>query len=228
MKARDVMTTQVVTVDAATPVQGVASMMLGQGISAVPVVDGQGHLEGMVSEGDLMRRAESGTDRGRRSWWLRLFGDEAREASDYIKTHGGTAGDVMTRTLITVGPDEDIADVAMLLEKKRIKRVPVVEGDRLVGIVSRADLLRGLATHGSLGRTPPKGDREIRDALVAHLESEPWASSAMVNVTVNDGVVNLWGVYDTKEQHEALLVAARNAAGARSVEDHMSLTPSIS
>lgn len=227
MKARDVMTSRVATVAITTPVEAVASTMLTQGVSGLPVVDGDGRLRGIVSEGDLMRRAETGTADAPRSWWLRLFGDEEEEARQYIKSHGATAGDVMTRGVTTVGPDEDIASIAMLLEKKRIKRVPVVDGEKLLGIVSRADLLRGLATHGSLGRTAPAGDREIRDALVAHLASQPWASSAMVNVIVNDGVVNLWGVYDSRDQHQALLVAARNAPGAKGVEDHMTFTPAV-
>jgi len=227
MKALDVMTNRVVTVDTTTPVQEVASVMLTQGVSGLPVMDGNGRLQGMVSEGDLMRRAETGTADAPRPWWLRLFGDEEKEAREYIKSHGATAGDVMTRGVTTIGPDEDIASVAMLLEKKGIKRVPVVEDGKLLGIVSRADLLRGLATHGSLNRTAPAGDRGIRDALVAHLASQPWASSAMVNVTVNDGVVNLWGVYDSKDQHAALMVAARNAPGSQGVEDHMTFTPSV-
>jgi CBS domain-containing protein len=197
--------------------------MLAQGVSGIPVLDRDGRLRGLVSEGDLMRRAETGTDVARRSWWLRMFGSGENAARDYIKTHGATAGDVMSHPVVTVGPDEDIANVALLLEKKRIKRVPVAEDAKLLGIVSRADLLRGLATRGPLALERPAGDREIREALVAHLTTQPWATSALVNVTVNDGVVNMWGVFDSREQHEALLVAARNAPGARGVEDHMSL-----
>lgn len=225
MKARDVMTTQVASVLPSTPIREVASLMLTQGISGVPVVDQQGRLRGLVSEGDLMRRAETGTDDAPRSWWLRLFGSGEKAAKEYIKTHGATAGDVMSHPVVTVGPDEDIANVAMLLEKKRIKRVPVSVDGKLLGIVSRADLLRGLATHGPLAVTQTSGDREIRDALVTHLAAQPWATSALVNVTVNEGVINMWGVFDTKEQHQALLVAARNTPGARGVEDHMSTAP---
>lgn len=225
MKARDVMTTQVATVTLSTPVHEVANLMLSQRVSGVPVLDRDGHLRGIVSEGDLMRRAETGTDAAPRSWWLRMFRSGESGARDYIKTHGATAGDVMSHPVVTVRPDEDIANVALLLEKKRIKRVPVAEDGKLLGIVSRADLLRGLAMHGPLAVEQPADDRAIRDALVAHLAEQSWSTSALVNVTVNDGVVNLWGVYDSKEQHEALLVAARNTPGARGVEDHMSLEP---
>lgn len=225
MKVKDVMTTRVVTVTTTTPVQEVAEKLLAARVSAVPVVDAGGRLLGIVSEGDLMRRTETGTDAAPRSWWLRMFRSGESGARDYIKTHGTTAGDVMSRPVVTVGPDEDIASVALLLEKKRIKRVPVATNSELLGIVSRADLLRGLATHGPLAAGQPADDRAIRDALVEHLAGQSWATSAFVNVTVNDGVINLWGAFDSKEQHEALLVAARNTAGARGVEDHMSLDP---
>lgn len=225
MKAKDVMTTQVASVSPSTPVQDVANLMLTQRVSGIPVVDGDGHLRGIVSEGDLMRRTETGTDAAPRSWWLRMFRSGESGAKDYIKTHGATAGDVMSHPVVTVSPDEDIADIAMLLEKKRIKRVPVAEDGKLLGIVSRADLLRGLAMHGPLAVERPADDRQIRDALVEHLATQSWATSALVNVTVNDGVINLWGVYDSKKQHEALLVAARNVPGARGVEDHMSVAP---
>ena len=221
MKAIDVMTTQVVTVTADTPVAEVANLMLSQHVSGVPVLDRDGSLRGIVSEGDLMRRAETGTDRRQRSWWLRLVGDEAGEARDYVKTHGATAGDVMTHPVNSVSPEADLSEVAMLLEKRRIKRVPVVDDGKLVGLVSRADLLRGLATKGGLA-APPADDRAKREALVEHLAQQSWASSAMVNVTVDDGVVHLWGVYETEDQHEALLVAARNVTGATEVEDHLS------
>jgi CBS domain-containing protein len=206
-------------------VQEVAEKLLAARVSAVPVVDANGHLLGIVSEGDLMRRTETGTDAAPRSWWLRMFRSGESGARDYIKTHGASAGDVMSSPAVTVGPDEDIARVALLLEKKRIKRVPVAANGELLGIVSRADLLRGLATHGPLAAEPPADDRAIRDALVKHLDEQPWARSALVNITVHDGVVNLWGVFDSTEQHEALLVAARNTAGVRGVEDHLSLDP---
>jgi len=222
MKARDVMSTQVVTVTADTPVRDVANLMLSQHVSGVPVVGLDGRLRGIVSEGDLMRRVEAGTDRRQRSWWLRLVGDETAEARDYVKTHGATARDVMTTPVTTIDSETDLSEVALLLEKNRIKRAPVVQDGKLVGLVSRADLLRGLASSSGGLEAPQAGDRDKRDTLVKHIAEQPWASSAMVNVTVDDGVVHLWGVYDSEEQHEALLVAARNVAGDSAVEDHLS------
>ena len=225
MAVRDVMTTQLVTARAETTVQELAHQMLVRRVSGIPVTDGKGNLLGMVSEGDLMRRTEVGTDRqAHRSWWLRLFGDGAEEARDYIKTHGATAADVMTREVITVHPEDDIATVAMLLEKHHIKRAPVVDEGKLLGIIARSDLLRGLATHGPLNSGATHSDREIRAALVKHLHEQAWSDSALINVTVNEGVVNLWGVYDSEAQHDALMVAARNTPGVQDVEDHLSLS----
>jgi CBS domain-containing protein len=228
MQIRDVMTSRLETAKGETPVQELAHMMLTKRISGVPVVDDNGKLQGIVSEGDLMRRTEVGTDgQAHRSWWLKMFADPADEARDYIKTHGATAADVMSRGAISVSPEDDIGKVALLLEKHQIKRAPVLQDGRLVGIVSRSDLLRGLATHGPLNTGGDRSDREIRDALIAHLNEQTWSVPALVNITVNDAVVNLWGVYDTKDQHNALLVAARNTPGAKGVEDHLSLHPTV-
>jgi CBS domain-containing protein len=225
MAVHDVMTTQLATARAEATVQELAHQMLVRRVSGIPIVDGAGELQGMVSEGDLMRRTEVGTDeRAHRSWWLRLFGDGAEEARDYIKTHGATAAEVMTRKVITVTPEDDLAEVAMLLEKHSIKRAPVIDQGKLVGIITRSDLMRGLATHGPLNSGSTHSDREIRNALVKHLNSQPWSTSALLNVTVNEAVVNLWGVYDSDAQHDALLVAARNTPGVQGVEDHLSLS----
>ena len=219
------MTTQLSTAHAATTVQELAHLMLVRRVSGLPVVDDHGKLVGMVSEGDLMRRTEVGTDqRAHRSWWLRLFGDGADEAREYIKSHGATAAVVMSDEVISVSPEDELASVAMLFEKHHIKRAPVLEDGNLVGIISRSDLLRGLATHGPLNAGVAREDREIRDTLIKHLHSQPWSSSAMLNVTVHDAVVNLWGVYDSDAQHDALLVAARNTPGVKDVDDHLSLS----
>jgi len=152
MRARDVMTPDVITVDPDTSVQAVAKLLSERGISGVPVVDAADQLVGIVSEGDLLHRVETGTDRRperltgrRRSWWLDTIASNEELARDYAKSHGRTAKDVMTRDVISVTDTTELADVAMLLETKRIKRVPVLRDGRLVGIVSRANLVRALA-----------------------------------------------------------------------------------
>jgi CBS domain-containing protein len=225
MLAKDVMTTQVVTVEADTPVQRIAEILLAHRISAVPVVDASGGIVGIVSEGDLMRRAETGTER-HRSWWLRLVAGADDLARDYVKTHGRRAADVMTREVITVSEEVPVGTVARLLEERRIKRVPVVRGNRLVGIVSRADLLRGLATEPAPSEpAPATDDQAIRARLIATLGEVRWTRPEYVRVIVTDGVVHLWGFAGSKEERRALLVAAGNVPGVRGVEDHMSAIP---
>jgi CBS domain-containing protein len=227
MVARDVMTADVVTVSAETAVPEIAALLLEHRISAVPVVDAKGGLLGIVSEGDLMRRPEAGTEVRRRSWWLRLFSDQADLARDFVKTHGLRATDVMTREVVTVGDDTPLAAIAQILEERRIKRVPVVRGERLVGIVSRADLLRAVAARWprSDAAAGKPDDRAIRERLLETIRSAEWVTDAFVNVMVTDGVVHLWGVIESDVQRDALRVAAERIPGVRAVEDHLGNLP---
>src|SRR5690606_8514615 len=140
MQASDVMSTPVISVTEDTSVAEVARLLLRHGISAMPVLGANGRLLGIVSEGDLVRRVESGTER-EASWWLRLFGDSEERVRDYAKTHGRRVTDVMTREVTTVNEDASLPEIAALLERRRIKRVPVMRGGEVVGIVSRANLL---------------------------------------------------------------------------------------
>lgn len=220
MIARDVMTTRVVTVGPETPVREVAQLLLERRISAVPVVDADGRILGIVSEGDLIGRPEIGPPR-RRSWWLALLGGAGEGAAEYVKAHGGHAKDVMTPGVVSITEDAPLGEVAQLLEERRIKRVPVVHQGKLVGIVSRADLLRALAS--AKDRTPAGGssDQAIRERFLAVLDRESWAVLAHVNVTVTDGIVHLWGLADSEEQRRALLVAAEGIPGVRGVQDHL-------
>lgn len=227
MQARDLMTTAVVTVSPETLVREIARLLLGHRISAVPVVDTDNRILGIVSEGDLMRRAEMGTE-WHRSWWLSLTADVDELAREYVKSHGRRADDVMTREVVTVAEDTPAGEIASLLESRRIKRVPVVRDGRLVGIVSRADLLRGLAAHPP----EPEGhsstdDRAIREQLLRELRASRWASPASVNVVVKDGAVHLWGLVRTEEERQALRVAASNVPGVRAVEDHLVRLPVV-
>jgi CBS domain-containing protein len=221
MRAMDVMTSNVVTVDENTPVQAAARLMAERGISALPVIDRQSRVIGMVSEGDLIHRAETGTER-RRAWWLDMLASTNQLAADYVKSHGGRVKDVMTREVISVTDTTPVADIAAVLETKRIKRVPVLRAGRLVGIVSRANLVRALAM--TIAEEPSGDaahDQTIRDRLLAELRAQPWAEVAPENVTVKDGVVHLWSSYMSQEEKRALIVAAESIPGVRSVEEHM-------
>jgi CBS-domain-containing membrane protein len=221
MNAMDVMTNSVVTIDADASVQTAARLMAEREVSALPVVDHDGRVIGMVSEGDLLHRAETGTER-RRAWWLDMLTSTAELAGDYVRSHGGRVADVMTRDVVSVLETTPVADIAILLEANRIKRVPVLRDGRLVGIVSRANLVRALAM--TIEETPRGGeadDRTIRERLLAELRAQRWAEVAPANVTVRDGTVHLWSSYMSDGERRALVVAAEKIPGVRGVEDHM-------
>lgn len=225
MRAMDVMTSEVLTVDENASVPAVAKLLAERGISAVPVVDKENRVIGMVSEGDLLHRAETGTER-RGSWWLEMMASTNKLAGDYIKSHSGRVKDVMTRDVVSVIDTTPVADIAVLLETNRIKRVPVVRDGKLVGIVSRANLVRALAmTIEGQASSTEADDRSIRDKLLAELKAQRWAEVSPANVTVNDGVVHLWSSYLSEQEKRALVVAAENTPGVRRVEDHMRPVP---
>jgi CBS domain-containing protein len=221
MRAADVMMSEVITVGEDASVQEAARLMAEHGISAVPVVDRDKRVVGMVSEGDLLHRAETGTER-RRSWWLDMVASANQLAGEYVKSHSGCVKDVMTRDVISVTEETGVADIAILLETNRIKRVPVLLDGRLVGIVSRANLVRALAmTINERPSGAEADDRAIRDRLLAELKAQKWAEVAPANITVKDGVVHLWSSYYSDQEKRALVVAAESIPGVRRVEDHM-------
>lgn len=219
MKAHDVMVSPVVTVKPSATVKDVAKLFLERRISAVPVVTGQGKLVGIVSEGDLVHRAEIGTEQ-RRSWWLLLLAEDQELAADYIKAHGRKIEDVMVRNVITATPDTPLDEVARLLEQHGIKRVPIVRDGQLVGIVSRANLVQAVASSGSKLEIPVS-DGSIRDKLLLHLNAQRWAHTELLNATVNDGIVDLWGITGSETERKAIRVAAETMTGVRAVKDHM-------
>ena len=223
MHAIDVMTSEVISVDENATVPAVARLLAERGISAVPVVDKDNQVIGMVSEGDLLHRIETGTER-RQSWWLDMMASTSKLAGDYVKSHGGKVKDVMTLDVLTVTETTPVADIALLLETNRIKRVPVMRDGRLVGIVSRANLVRALAmTIDEPPSSADTDDRSIREKLLAELKAQRWAEVSPANVTVKDGVVHLWSSYLSEQEKRALVVAAENIPGVRRVEDHMRL-----
>jgi CBS domain-containing protein len=230
MNAKDVMTTEVVTVSPETTVQELAKLLSEKGISGTPVVDASQRLVGVVSEGDLLHRAETGTERRvqrRRSWWLESVATEQELARDYVKAHGRTVADIMTREVISAEETTDLADLAMLLETKRIKRVPVVSGGKLVGIVSRANLVRALATTSSAPKiVADTDDRTIREQLLAELRQQQWANIWAADIMVRDKVVHVWFSADESDaERQAVRVAAENVPGVRGFEAHIVPAP---
>lgn len=220
MIAADVMVSNVITVSPETRVAEVAEILLRNRISAVPVVDAAGQIVGIVSEGDLMHRAEAGTEI-RRSWWLRALTSNEAMAADFVRSHSQNVADVMTRRVITAGPETPLYEIANLLERNRIKRVPIVKDGKLVGIISRANLLQALASlkPAASGKAPE--DSAIRQRILAEVEKQPWTHPSLINVIVQDGDVALWGVVSSKSEKDAIRVMAETAPGARTVSDHI-------
>jgi CBS domain-containing protein len=220
VKARDVMTTPVITATPETPVREIASVLLEKRISGMPIVEGS-RVVGVVSEGDLLRRIESGTE-PRRSKWLEALIEPDVQAADFVRSRGLLARDVMTRDLVWVEADSDLRDVAKVFEQRRIKRVPVLESGRLVGIISRANLLRALMLYSP----PPAGDVQSDQAILAaireRLQDEAWLDLSRLNIVVTDGVVHLWGTIRSDEQRRALEVAVGGVPGVRDVQNHTS------
>lgn len=220
MNAADVMTRDVVTVRPETPVPEVVKLLLGRGISGAPVVDKDGQLLGIVTEGDLVRRAELGTER-KRGNWTAFFTGTATLAREYVQSHGLVASDVMTQGVAAVTPDASLADVADLMESRHVRRVPVVQDGRVIGIVSRANLLRAFASMPAEPAPAKTDDAAIRDALIGELSHQSWSRRPENSIVVNDGVVHLWGLAGTEDEKRALELAAARTPGARSVESHI-------
>lgn len=218
--AKDVMTSPVIAVGPDSTVDEVAGILLSHGISAVPVID-RGALLGIVSEGDLIRRAEIGTAPQGRSWWLRVFANNAALAEGYVKSHSAHVTDVMTKQVATVIESTPVVEIATLLEHNRIKRVPVLRDAQVVGIVSRSSLVRALvvARKGRRGSIP-LDDSSIRLEILDALRSESWPSTGNRDVTVNNGVVAFWGAYLSEQERKATLILAENTAGVRAIDDH--------
>jgi len=241
MLAKDVMTVGVVTVLEDTPVEEIARTLLKRRISAVPVVNLEDQLVGIVSEGDLIGRPESGAERDD-SWWLSGILDPEERARKYARARGHRAKDVMTTPVITAHEDDSLAKLAAMLEGSRIKRVPVVRKDRVLGIVSRANLLHGLAAlpdtvtdaEGSTERIavqssgPVMSDAQtIRASILNKVHTEIGVRGS-INVIVSDGTVDLWGGVETEAERQAVRAAAENTPNVTAVKDHISvLSPAL-
>lgn len=222
MNAGDIMVGDVVTVGPEAAVREVALLMLERRISGVPVVDGEQRVLGILSEGDLIRRPEIRTDHARRGWLSFFLSDEER-ARDFVKSHGRKASEVMTQPAICVAPDTPLAELVRLMERHRVKRLPVIRQGKLAGLVTRADLVRALVAQHDVSPAATS-DRDLRDRIDTMLRGEDWATSAYVHVNVENGVAHLWGTVESAAQREALILAVRGVAGVRDVQPHLGRT----
>jgi CBS domain-containing protein len=220
MQAQDVMTQYVISIGPDDTIARAIRLLLQERISGLPVIDPSGRLVGMVTEGDLLRRAETGTER-QRPRWLEFFAGLGRVADEYVHAHGRRISEIMTTDPVTVTEETPLEKVVTLMERRRVKRLPVVRGDKVVGIISRANLLHALASVAGETKPASVDDQGIRTRLLAELAKERWAPTAMIDVTVRGGVVELWGTVTNERQRQALIVAAENIPGVKQVNDHL-------
>ena len=227
MKAADLMTSFVVTVTPEATIEYAAQLMLQHRISGLPVTDSDGAVLGIVTESDLLRRAEIGTDK-RHARWVSLLIGPGRLAQEYVNTHGRKVGEVMTERVFTVTPEMPLADLVALMETKHVKRVPIVDQGRLVGIVSRADVMAALV--GLLSEKPAGSvtDSDIRNQILAEIDRQPWGPRDSVDVIVTNGVVVLKGTIPDERERAALCVAAENVPGVKAVHDRLVWIDSVS
>jgi CBS domain-containing protein len=220
MRAIDVMTPSVICAQPDMTVQEAAKRLVENRISGMPVVDESGALVGIVSEGDLLRRVETSTQT-RNPWWLEFLSSTRELATTFVKEHGRLVGDVMTPEVMTVDEQTSLTDIADMMERRSIKRVPVLRDGKLVGIVSRSNLIRALASvPPPVQDDAPVSDREIAEAIVAALHGKRWALPKE-NVIVVDGVAHLWGMIQSDEEEKALCIAASEVKGVKHVQAHL-------
>lgn len=226
MKARDVMVSPVITVAESSTVRDLAKLLLANRISAVPVVNPAGKVVGIVSEADLTHRAEAGTERPS-SWWLSLVSGDRALAAEYVQSHAHKVRDVMRTDVQTAQPDTPLVEIADMLEEKHIKRVPIVNAaGELVGIVSRANIIQAVASvRPKLEISLP--DTAVRERLVAELKKQPWSHVHNLNVTVANGVVDVWGFTESDKERQAIRIAAESVPGVVAVNDHLMRAPAF-
>jgi len=224
MRAAQVMTPDVLSIASDATVFEAAELLVGTGVSAMPVADKTGRMIGIISEADLIRRAEIGTE-PRKSWLQRIFSDDVVAAAEYVTLHSRRVSDVMSKPVVTVQEDDTLGHVADVMAKHKVKRVPVVRDGFVVGIVSRANLLQALLSRDPKEEGPHPSDREIRREVEAVVRKQAWTSPWPTNIFVNAGVVHLWGFVASDAASEAYRVAAENVAGVKKVKNHLRRMP---
>jgi CBS domain-containing protein len=220
MKASDVMTRSVIPIGHTASLSKAIHLMLDNRVSGLPVLDDEGKVVGILTEGDLLRRGETATDR-QRPRWLEILMGPRRIAEEYVKSHGRKVEDVMTRDVVSVTEDTALDEIVQSMEQHRIKRVLVLKDNLLAGIVSRADLLSALARVLDEHADGTHSDKEIQERIDADLEKGAWVPRDGVSITVSNGVVSLNGVILEEKEREALRVVAENTPGVKAVEDHL-------
>jgi CBS-domain-containing membrane protein len=219
MRAHQIMTRSVITVTPDDTILAAAKLMLDRHVSGLPVVDTAGRLVGIVSEGDFIRRSEIGTQK-KRGRWLKFLLGAGEAATEYVHQHGKKISEVMTRDPITITEDTPLDEIVTSMETNGVKRLPVMNGTKLVGIVSRANLLQAVADLARDIPDPTADDDHIRSRIVAAIEKNDWSPFGL-NVIVRDGIVHLSGVITEERSRQASIVAAENVAGVKKVHDHL-------
>jgi len=219
MLARQIMTQHVITIGADAPIADAVDAMLRHHVSGLPVVDANGDLVGIVSEGDFIRRAEIGTQK-KRGRWLSFLAGADRVAADFVHAHGRKVGDIMTTDPLTISEDTPLDELVGIMESNKVKRLPVMRGNRMVGIVTRSDFLPTLADLARHAPSPSADDDRTREQVIAAIEGAAWAPCRL-KVTARDGVVSLSGVVASKNTRQAAIVAAENVPGVTKVVDNL-------
>lgn len=226
MRAHQIMTWPVITVSPETTIVDAANLMLRRHISGLPVVDSNGEVVGVVSEGDFIRRSEIGTER-KRGRWLSFILGPGKSATDFVQEHGRRVAEVMTRDPLTITADTAMPEIVEMMEKNNVKRLPVLADGKLVGIVTRANLLQAVASLAAGVPDPSADDDQIRAQIIAALEDKDWCPFGL-SVIVNDGVAHLSGVITEESARAAAIVAAENVDGVKKVHDHLCWVDALS
>ena len=226
MRALDIMTPSVVTATPDMTIHDAAMLFVDNHIGGMPVVDATGTVVGIVSHRDLLHRVENGTDRRKRPWWFELLASSPRDqAARYVKEHGHFVGDVMCTDVISITEDMPLQQVAELMERRHLKRVPVLREGKLVGIVCRSNLIRALASVVPVANSVSHDDASLRDAIAFEMHGQRWGLPKQ-GILVKDGVAHLWGVIESEEEKRAIRIAAEGVPGVKRVESHLE-SPSV-
>ncbi|TCU24436.1 CBS domain-containing protein [Rhizobium azibense] len=220
MRVSTIMTSAVITIQSTATVAEAANLMLANRISGLPVVEPQGMLVGLISDSDLLRRSELDTER-QRSWWLSLLARPGKVAEEYVRAHGRKVKEVMSAPVMTVSPYATLGEAADLMERSKVKRLPVVTNGQLAGIVTRSDFLKPLLREPPVEAGQPLSDAAISAAIAEELAAQSWAKNGLIRANVKNGVVTLNGSVLDERERGAAIVAAENVPGVTMVRDQL-------